>query len=192
MENLIGRTDGTFTQTALICEDGSHATLEHTSVYLGHKARTWSCPTNSTERQATTLNKEDRPRDFDLCTATCTTYCDKPVGSGGPNAEGTRSAASRFLYVPLKDCEALASYYANGGRFTIDSKKYIVWEYNTCRVTQYNRLYDNQKISYCFDQHHWAGVVNHIASHCGRNASSHGGRCYFYDSLHFCMSSSVP
>ena len=39
-ENLTQMTDGTLAQTALLCEDGSHATLEHTSGYLGNKVRT--------------------------------------------------------------------------------------------------------------------------------------------------------
>jgi hypothetical protein len=78
-ENLTQMTDGTLAQTALLCEDGSHATLEHTSIHLGDKARTWSCSTNSTERNAAILNKQAHPNDFDLCTAICTTYCDKPM-----------------------------------------------------------------------------------------------------------------
>ena len=101
------------------------------------------------------------------------------------------------------------SYYKDAGRFTIDAHKYIIWEYDTCRVTQYNRLnHDDQRISYCFDQDHcqfrfipsletvlislWitlgigAGVVDSVSSRCGHKANAHGGTCYFYDSLHFC------
>lgn len=72
-------TDGTLSQTALLREDGSHATLEHTGVYLGNKARAWTCSANSTERIVVILNKEAHPNDFDLCTAICTTYYDKPM-----------------------------------------------------------------------------------------------------------------
>ena len=37
MENLAQMTDGTLAQTAHLCEDGSHATLEHAGVYMGNK-----------------------------------------------------------------------------------------------------------------------------------------------------------
>ncbi|KAF8960365.1 hypothetical protein BDZ97DRAFT_1322210 [Flammula alnicola] len=141
---------------------------------MGKDTRRWSCNMKFTADNTTVMHKIDRLKDFDLCAANCETYCEKPILDGGPDPE------------VFKDCKTLASYYADGGRFTIDSHKYIIWEYDTCRVTQYNRLnHANQKISYCFDQHHWAGVVDYISSHCGNKSESHGGSCYFYDSLHF-------
>ncbi|CAA7264269.1 unnamed protein product [Cyclocybe aegerita] len=112
--------------------------------------------------------KRNRVKDFDLCPASCITYCEKLIG---PDPQ---------------DCQELSSYYAGGGRFTIEPKQYTVWEYGTCRVIQFNRLEStNQKISYCFDKHHWAGVVDHLSSRCGAKHGSRGGSCYFYDSLHF-------
>ncbi|KJA18416.1 hypothetical protein HYPSUDRAFT_69928 [Hypholoma sublateritium FD-334 SS-4] len=157
---------------AVLCKDGTHATLEHTAVYMGKDCGRWTCHRELTSYPGSAATPQKiHLKDFDLCTANCETYCDSPVIDGPPDVE---------------DCRALASYYKDAGRFTIDAHKYIIWEYDTCRVTQYNRLnHDDQRISYCFDQDHWAGVVDGISSHCGSKANAHGGSCYFYDSLYF-------
>ncbi|KAF8183130.1 hypothetical protein BJ912DRAFT_976716 [Pholiota molesta] len=146
---LILAANGADKQAAL-CEDGTRAILDHTAVYMGKDTKRWTC--NMTVHSNVT-SKVGHMKDFDLCTAECTTYCDVPALEGGPDPA---------------DCKALATYYADAGRFTIDAHKYIIWEYETCRVSQYNRLdYGEQKISYCFDQRHWAGVVNYVSYHCG-------------------------
>ena len=56
----------------------------------------------------------------------------------------TAKPLARLTFKHLTLCLAAI----NGGRFTFNPKKYIVWEYNTCRVTQYNRLgHDNQRLA---------------------------------------------
>ncbi|KAF9485010.1 hypothetical protein BDN70DRAFT_927806 [Pholiota conissans] len=70
---LVQAAVGSDTQ-AILCEDGAHATLEHTAVHMGKDMRRWTCGTavNSTDA------KLQRVKDFDLCAADCTTYCDEP------------------------------------------------------------------------------------------------------------------
>jgi hypothetical protein len=62
--------------TAALCEDGTRAILDHTAVYMGKDTKRWTC--NMTVHSNVT-SKVGHMKDFDLCTAECTTYCDAPA-----------------------------------------------------------------------------------------------------------------
>lgn len=78
--DLVVQSNHSYRPTAVLCKDGTHATLEHTAVYMGKDCSRWTCHTELTSDSgsAATL-KKIHLKDFDLCTADCETYCDSPV-----------------------------------------------------------------------------------------------------------------
>lgn len=75
-ETLWRNADNAQFWTATLCEDGIRATLDHTAVYMGKNTKRWTCNMTVHSNVTTTIGQM---KDFDLCTAECTTYCDEPA-----------------------------------------------------------------------------------------------------------------
>ncbi|KDQ50526.1 hypothetical protein JAAARDRAFT_41986 [Jaapia argillacea MUCL 33604] len=148
------------------CSDGSIAAVIDSFEYEGKPLTTYSCPVvapeNSTPaeravKRDTSLTK----RTYDLCGASCTTYCYTPAG-GGPNPN---------------DCQTLANGFS--GDYTMTAGYYYTWTYGSCEVQQSNIISPAQDIYYCYSD--LAGVVSYIAWNCQATQNAHGGYCDFYN-----------
>ncbi|RDB29928.1 hypothetical protein Hypma_014154 [Hypsizygus marmoreus] len=159
---------GCIAAKSMVCDDGSLALPESISTHGGKLLGMWSCPAGPVSSSGGSGNATDVIRTLgketlDLCATSCTTHC-KKSGDAGPIAS---------------DCLTLADYYAKSGRFVIKHGRYIIWAYQTCKITQFNHLH--RDISYCYDRHNWAGIVDHIAERCEAKKGRLGGSCDFFD-----------
>ncbi|KAF8235016.1 hypothetical protein L208DRAFT_1376695 [Tricholoma matsutake] len=145
----------------VVCDDGSRAISERSSLFNGIKVGTWSCSTNSTPSSSGSgaTGGSSKMHILNLCSASCTTHCNEPNGTV-PN---------------LHDCRILANYYyATSGRFVIKKGRYIIWAYDICKCKARSPLFIG------------AGVVSHVAFHCHWAEHSMAGSCQFRVDL-FCV-----
>ncbi|KDQ50527.1 hypothetical protein JAAARDRAFT_41987 [Jaapia argillacea MUCL 33604] len=151
-----------------VCSDGSIAAVVDSFEYEGKPLTTYSCPAVATENPTPAVRTVQRDtsltkRNWDLCGASCTTYCYTPAG-GGPDPN---------------DCQALANGVSGGSGYTITAGTYLTLTYGSCEVQQSNLISPSQDLYYCPSD--LAGVVSYIAWNCQATQNAHGGYCDFYN-----------
>lgn len=78
----------------VVCDDGSRAISERSSLFNGIKVGTWSCSTNSTPSSSGSgaTGGSSKMHILNLCSASCTTHCNEPNGTV-PNLHDCRILA---------------------------------------------------------------------------------------------------